>query len=61
MHKRTKAQQRALLTLYGRWEFKPFSFLHFRRTSVYSDLMGCILVPWCGMVVGIEDDGYTHS
>lgn len=21
----------------------------------------CIMVPWCGMWLGIEKDGYTHS
>jgi hypothetical protein len=21
----------------------------------------CVLVPWCGMWLGIESDGYTHS
>lgn len=22
---------------------------------------GCVMVPWCGMWLGIEPDGYTHS
>lgn len=22
---------------------------------------GCIMVQWCGMWLGIEEDGYTHS
>ena len=22
---------------------------------------GCIMVPWCGMWVGIEEDGYAHT
>ena len=22
---------------------------------------GCVLVEWCGMWVGIEPDGYTHT
>jgi len=22
---------------------------------------GCIMVDWCGMTLGIEPDGYTHS
>jgi len=22
---------------------------------------GCVMVPWCGMWVGIEPDGYTHT
>lgn len=32
----------------------------FRRTARYTH-MGCWLVPWCGMIVGIERDGYTHT
>lgn len=34
----------------------------FRRTvTAYSDGSGCVLVPWKGMWLGIETDGYTHS
>ena len=22
---------------------------------------GCIMLPWCGMLLGIEEDGYIHS
>lgn len=21
----------------------------------------CFMIPWCGMYLGIEADGYTHS
>lgn len=34
----------------------------FRRTvQPYFDKSGCIMVPWQGMWLGIETDGYTHS
>lgn len=35
------------------------SFLQFRRSCVY--MFDCVLVPWLGMHLGIEHDGYTHS
>ena len=38
------------------------TYREFRRTvSTYPDGTGCIMVPWCGMFVGIEVDGHTHS
>jgi len=39
------------------------SYRQFRRT-VQGPLYRsdpCIMVPWCGMWLGIEADGYTHS
>ena len=35
-------------------------YLKFRRTAHQSH-MGCIMLPWKGMWLGIEPDGYTHS
>lgn len=32
----------------------------FRKTAWYS-FAGCWVVQWCGMTIGIESDGYTHS
>jgi hypothetical protein len=29
--------------------------------SVQPAMDGLIMVPWCGMWLGIERDGYTHS
>jgi hypothetical protein len=57
----TKPQQRSLL---DKWRYadQGLSFLAFRRTAV--GMFGsddCILVPWCGMWLGIETDGYCHS
>jgi len=55
----TKAQQKALLSLYQRFQQSP-SYLKFRRNAfwAYGDVL---MVPWAGMYVGIEADGYTHS
>ena len=36
------------------------SYLAFRRTVV--PMFGAVVaVPYCGMILGIEPDGYTHS
>jgi hypothetical protein len=37
------------------------SYRQFRRTVRPYFGGDCILVPWCGMWLGIEEDGYTHS
>ena len=29
--------------------------------AVWNTLMGCWLVDWCGMVLGIEPDGHVHT
>jgi hypothetical protein len=48
-----------------RWEnyapsLRPkMTYRQFRRLVVES--FDCIMVPWCGMWLGIEKDGYTHS
>ena len=57
----TKQQQISLKKLYDRdWE-KPESFLKFRRTVKPAIGLDCVIVPWCGIFLGIETDGYTHS
>ena len=35
----------------------------FGEFEAYAELsyIGCIMVPWLGMWLGIEPDGYTHS
>lgn len=59
--KATKAQQTALLELYRRTGLanRPATFLRFRRSAFWS--FQVLMVPWCGMTVGIEPDGYVHS
>lgn len=29
--------------------------------AVWNSLMGCWLVQWCGMTLGIETDGHIHT
>jgi putative SOS response-associated peptidase YedK len=47
-----------------RWENYPplnpqMTYREFRKLVVWS--FDCVMVPWCGMWLGIEKDGYTHS
>ena len=67
MSRLTKPPQIALKKLYNReWEGRPYwekpeSFLKFRRTVKPAIGLDCVIVPWCGIFLGIETDGYTHS
>lgn len=59
--KLTKPQQ---VSLRRKWlqDSHGMSFLKFRRTvTPFSGSSGCAMVQWCGMWLGIEVDGYTHS
>jgi putative SOS response-associated peptidase YedK len=40
-------------------EHAPMTYRQFRKLAVAS--FDCVMVPWCGMWLGIEKDGYTHS
>ena len=69
-NKPTKDQQKTLLMLYNRLadsrKHRPgdpswMSYYAFRRTAKLSKVMNCLLVPWCGMIVGIEPDGHPHT
>ena len=61
----TKEQRIGLKEVFNRLEAcdNPItdSYLKFRRTVVLSHIMGCVMVPFCGMWLGIEKDGYAHS
>ena len=57
----TRAQRVALHRVYKR-NPQPITYRQFRRAvTPYFDSSGCIMVKWCGMWLGIETDGYTHS
>jgi hypothetical protein len=49
----------------ARWEnYSPslrrkMTYREFRKLARVS--FGALMVPWCGMWLGIEQDGYTHS
>jgi hypothetical protein len=53
-----KAQRQSLLR---KWlqDNQSLSYLQFRRTVQPG--WDCVMVKWCGMWLGIERDGYTHS
>lgn len=51
-------------TVAARWANYPsdYPIMTYRefRTLVHVGF-DCVMVPWCGMWLGIETDGYTHS
>jgi hypothetical protein len=62
----TRQQRVALKRLYDRIDtekfcrtIKPVTYKEFRRSV--SKGWDCVMVYWCGMWVGIETDGYTHT
>lgn len=66
----TKDQRKALARVYRRTvdatrdsmtaqQYRAFTYRAFRRTVQPGP--GCIMVPFVGMWLGIEPDGYTHS
>lgn len=57
----TKQQQMALHKVYLRDTSVAPSYLAFRRKAQYIAHMSVVMVQWCGMWLGIELDGYTHS
>lgn len=60
----TKAQQRAILAKYRQSADGSTSYLNFRRRWVLNGFAGDTWIAchnWCGMYIGIEKCGYTHS
>lgn len=59
--KLTKEQQKALSRKWVFWNDGK-SYLSFRRTVFQGlGMDGAAVVPWNGMMLVIETDGYTHS
>jgi len=54
----TREQKIAIKRLYDR-NSVGVSYLQFRRSIKRG--YDCLMVEWCGMWIGIEKDGYTHS
>lgn len=61
MTKLTKDQQQALKRVYDRDSDGAASYLEFRRRARHYTYLGCVMIHWCNMWLGIEPDGYTHS
>jgi len=59
----TPEQQTALRKVYERPIGRPreLSWGEFLEPAFNDTLMGCVMVPWAGMWLGIEPDGHTHS
>ena len=51
-----------MIALFTKWKQSDqgMSWLDFAN-SASSGTFGCIMVYWCGMWLGIEQDGYAHS
>ena len=61
MTKTTKAQRQALYRVWGRGDM-GLTYRQFRATIQSTFGMdGAVILPWCGMWLAIEQDGYTHS
>ena len=60
MQNLTKAQRKALHRTWTR-DNQGMSYREFRRTVISYGYDDCVLVKWCGMWLGIERNGYTHS
>ena len=56
-----RQQLEALYRLFCRDPDGSQSFLEFRRRDIPSLIGDYYMIPWCGMWLGIEPDGYTHS
>ena len=57
----TKEQRRAVYRKYLQNPDGARSYLEFRRRVGLGFAGEYIMLPWCGMYVGIERDGYTHT
>lgn len=57
----TPEQLAALRRVWERPQDGPKATWEEFRTSAQIAFGDCVMVPWCGMVLGIETDGYTHS
>jgi hypothetical protein len=53
-----KAQRKALHRVWTR-DPQDMTYMQFRRSVQHG--FDCVMVRWCGMWLGIEIDGYTHS
>lgn len=55
----SRAQRVAIKRVYDRSPDNQTSYYDFRRRVKQG--YDCVMLYWCGMWLGIEKDGYTHS
>ncbi len=60
MAKTTKAQRRTIYRKFCQNADGARTYREFRR-RVRGDFWGTVVLPWCGMYVQIESDGYAHT
>ena len=66
MNRLNAKERRAVLTLAMRdtanGQTIAARYRELRAAMYYSNAMRCWIIPqWCGMLVGIERDGHTHT
>jgi len=54
-----RAQREAIFRKYKQSPDGAKSYIEFRRRVIRD--FDCLMLKWCGMWLGIEQDGYTHS
>ncbi len=59
MVKLTREQRLSVFRIWQR-DSQGLGYREFRKT-VKGGTFDCVMVHWCGMWLGIEHDGYTHS
>lgn len=57
----TREQINSLFELYQRHPSGALSYREFRRRFRFASRDDYLFGQWCGMWVGIEKDGYTHT
>lgn len=60
-HRLKRPQLEAIKKLWTRSHDGETSYRMFRSRFYDSRMNGCVMGTWCGMTVGIEDDGHTHT
>lgn len=59
MTRTTRAQREAIARKFNQSPDGAQTYKEFRKRVVQG--FGYLMLPWCGMWLGIESDGYTHS
>lgn len=60
MVKLTRAQRQSLYRKFSQNPDGAETYREFRR-RVHGSFDDAVMLPWCGMWLGIETDGHTHS
>jgi hypothetical protein len=57
----TRAQREAIARKFAQSPSGAATYREFRKRAQLASFDGVVMLPWCGMWLGIERDGYTHS